>query len=471
MNYSEFVKKFLLMEEENNLFSYRVKDRVMWNYIRYPIFYEIFLRMDQLDEVCFKKRKRYFKFFMELVLLPKRILQILSAIMLGKEYDIIVSTYDRKDMLDGKKVNISFYPIIKVLRANYQVLLFDPSRLGGGFEKDYSCDVLSSRPFYWLSRLQKFIGYSPREREILVTIGKIINKTFDLSCDIIPLASDCFLRQYLEYKIYKKIFRKFKPKIVLFSDDGINKGWIEAARELGITVIDCQHSLLSSINILYRYPENIVDYNLQALPDIIFTFGEFWHDKYHSPSKLVPIGFPFHEEKKANIQGKPIAKGRNIVVISSMHSGKKLERLVLELSRMLPDYQIIYKLRVEEYKRWREIYSAELIIRSNITMVDNNSTSLYEYFAMSTHQIGINSTALIEGLAFDLTTFIFKDGWYGEMQSLIDDGYVFLVQTAEEISQRIRHNVHPAKRFRGDEIFKGQATRNISNEIHSLLNP
>ena len=76
---------------------------------------------------------------------------------------------------------------------------------------------------------------------------------------------------------------------------------------------------------------------------------------------------------------------------------------------------------------------------------------------------------MIEGLAFDLDTFIVKDGWYSEMSTLIDAGLVTLVETAEEIASGVRdHPVAETGRAR-DLLFKDGSVENILCFLDNLL--
>ena len=58
-------------------------------------------------------------------------------------------------------------------------------------------------------------------------------------------------------------------------------------------------------------------------------------------------------------------------------------------------------------------------------------------FSCASFQIGINSTALIEGIHFNLVTFILKDGWYSGMNAFIKAGYVSLIESSDQIIEKL----------------------------------
>ena len=72
--------------------------------------------------------------------------------------------------------------------------------------------------------------------------------------------------------------------------------------------------------------------------------------------------------------------------------------------------------------------------------VDKDEIGLYELFKVSNYQIGINSTAIVEGMTFNLKTFILKDSWYLEMIDFIKDGYVKLIESDDEVISGINKN-------------------------------
>jgi CDP-glycerol glycerophosphotransferase (TagB/SpsB family) len=88
-----------------------------------------------------------------------------------------------------------------------------------------------------------------------------------------------------------------------------------------------------------------------------------------------------------------------------------LAKFTQELAHKLPQYTIIFKAHPSEYHFARQQYRFLTEI-SNVEIVDNDKISLYEYFSLSSILIGIHSTALIEGLAFDMKVLVLKyPGW------------------------------------------------------------
>lgn len=471
MELNSLVKQFISLEKDENLFTCRVKGALAWDFIRYAVFYAIYQQLYRADEIVFKKEKKISKILREIWLYPIILFKSALTIIKKTKYEIFIINYDKNNStLDNKEINVTFYPIVKTFNKDHKMLFLDPSKFSRRKAKDYSCDVLAIRGLTWFTRIfAKTVHYTSEEQNIFNKIQDAIRKTFNVEIDFKSIVYHFFSRQYLEYKFYKFLFARFKPKLIFLADTAGYKGLINAAHVNKISVVDLQHSLMSSTNILYQYPDNVDKHELPTLSDRIFTFGVYWNDKYHLPVKRIAVGYPFLEMKKEEIEKKKLKKKKSILFISSMHSGKKLEKLALELSESLLDYEIIYKLRPEEYLKWREVYSEEFAHRDNITIIDDNNTSLYEYFAMASYQIGINSTALVEGMSFDLTTFVFKDGWYKEMESLINAKFVHLVSSEQDIVSFIKNENSIIERPSQEMIFKSNSLNNIKKQISTLL--
>lgn len=435
MTSKEFCKKFFKCEKENNFFSYTVKKNFqIWDYLRYPSFYTLFSKLSTANgEKCsaITKVKKLVRFTIEFYYLFPLFLKVLFC----PKKDIVIYSYDRDDMMRGNWVNITCYPIAEILSAQYKVVFFDPSLLNEKTKKLYPCPVFRTRPLataYFL--LSRFVLFNKEEKKILLTLQHALEKEFVTTFKVIPFAKLWFCKQFIDYNIYKFIFKRLKPKMVFHSDIGTNKGWIQAAHEQGVQVIDCQHSLMSEANILYQYPS--LKNWIPTFSDKIFTFGPYWHDKYNLPVPRKAIGYPYMEIKKEELKEKQrITKKENsLIVINSnrLFSGKKLAEVAVDLARKRPDLKIYFKLRSDEYKIWREVYT-ELANLKNITIIDNHEVHLYEYFLKCNYQLGVNSTALVEGMVFGVQTFVLKADWYEEMEGFLESKNARLVENASDI--------------------------------------
>lgn len=474
MNLSEIVNKIFKIEKRDNLFNLRVKGHKYWDYMRLHI-------VQEFEMYCSKKvwRNREWKANSILkrgIAYYRHIISdfwnfLIDYCKCAERYDIIfINTTNRVSIIDDKLVNIYTYPIIKQLSSRYKLLLIDE------FQNDitgkYSCDILRIGFLVFLRRLMaKFIRYSDSEKNMFYYIGKIIREEFNVEIDIGAMSYNMYSCLIESYNMYLRIFKRFMPKVVIYAENGSMKGMIDAAHNLGITVIDTQHSTVSKLSTIYNYYDSNINQGYLATPDYIFTFGKFWESEFNIPSRKISVGFPYNEiTRKSIINKERESRQKNIIIISMNVEYDKLAKTALKLSDDFPGSTVYYKLRPEEYSIWRKKYPKSLSEKKNIVMIDSNAKSLYEYFSICSYQIGTDSGALYEGLTFGLDTFIIKAGHYYEsMKPLYDNGYAFLVSNAQEISEIIKGKKKLENTLDTNDIFMNNSLENIESAIGNII--
>jgi len=108
------------------------------------------------------------------------------------------------------------------------------------------------------------------------------------------------------------------------------------------------------------------------------------------------------------------------------------------------------------------------LINANIKILDDSKTSLYNLFSESEIQVGVASTAVYEGLAFGLKTYILDVPGSEYFQPLIDAGQALKVGSAEEF---INHLSYSAKSITPDidYIFARDGVRLTLEFINGIL--
>jgi hypothetical protein len=472
----DLVEEFIALERDSDLFGYKVKKVVIWDYIRYNIFYEIIHKSFRERKIRFKKVNKIVKYLSEIPAYGiSRINRYVSGIKEVDDCDILLINYERKGYIHDNIVNIHTYPIGNLLKDQYKILLIEHPYWNNQPSNLYSFPVIYSRNWHRFDRLKvPFVLYNDKEKKVIDSILSLISERFNVDLSFSKKSiMTAFSFQLIQFKRYLDIFSKTNPKVVLFCDDAGKKGMIEAAHHLKISVIDFQHSLVSRFNILYNYPKGVEEYNLNTISDYIFTFSDYWDKYYKNPSKKIAVGFPYLEiEKKRVMDENRISKcDKTILFISDRYSQEKQKQIALELSKMLPGYDIIFKLRKGQYSIWKDIFYPDPKEYPNIQVAHSDETSLYEYFVISSFQIGVNSTALIEGLAFGLNTFIIMDFQAAEVLNLINDHYAYAVKNAKDIYSIINDITNNKTNMinKTNEIFKKNSLSNIKKNIENII--
>lgn len=466
-NLLEFYERFYEFEANHDLFGLTVKGRCFWDYVRYYVSsYCVY------SDHSFKFQRtwtwrHYTKEFLRIIF------YFLKGMLAKKDrYDIVIINYSRNNAFEGKSVNITTYPIIRELHDKYRILLMDPFSLEKPAEGSYPCDVLRTRPFYILDRLLAYgIRFSREEKTQIEALKRLIRDAFGIGLNHSELLCQNFSFQLRNFHRYTSWFKKYRPKLVMYADDGNCKGLIEAANRLGIPTVDLQHAVVSKLAVLYNYPEPIQKTVLPSVSKYIFTLGDYWNTFYRTSSVRLSVGWPFFEIMKRAVSEKHRGadKRRNVIILSSPFSRGHLMRLALELSELMPDYTIYYKLHLKEYAVPKEQFPAGFLQKGNIRLINSNEIPLYEYFSMCAYQVGVSSTALYEGLGFGLTTFVVKIDWYEEVRTLYENGYALLVSDAEEIVTAIQVGKPSLTPTNLDALFKKDGLRNIEYAIDSII--
>jgi hypothetical protein len=466
MNISDFTDSFIKFEEKYDLFSINVRGMCFWDYIRYTVFEKI---INTQSSFSIQRTRNYFTYFYEMI--QYSVTWTRMALKSSRKYDILLINYNRSNVIDGKSVNIHMHFIDQVIHDIFKTVLVDPHGIIKN-KTHYHCDILNLRPAYLICRIKAhFIFFTKEEEKIFQDLQKKIEEHFGSGIDIQFLAKDIFSFHLMYKKVYRRLFKKLQTRLIIYCNDGNQKGMIDAASELKIKTVDFQHSQISPLNIIYNYSHKT---NLKPIesttPDYIFSFGSYWENEFRLPSKIVPVGFPYFDKMaEKHLAHIPDQKRKNIIIISILFSREKLIEIALGISDLLPDYTIYYKMRNDEYQNWKTHYPEKFKNKKNIIVIDNDNTPLYDFFSRCRFQISVNSTAVYEGLAFGLTTFIVKHGWYQEMKRLYENKHAFLITSSNEISEIILNDSKPEKCLTLDEIFKQDSLNNVQHAIIDIM--
>lgn len=280
---------------------------------------------------------------------------------------------------------------------------------------------------------------------------------------------------YYVYRVKKEEFGKIldhiRPKVILevvgYNMDCMVINELALARH--IPTIELQHGASGAGHIAYNYYAGT---RLKQFPQYFFAFSRFWTDSAAYPldaDRLREVGFPYIDERAKSIKSK-INKAfpHQILFISQPKIGEKLSEIAVGLNELMDarKYRIVFKLHPGEYEKWRERYLK--LAESGIEVIDNNYVDLYELFAASEFQVGgYSSTALFEGLEFELRTYIMREGADPALVSLCEKGIAKFYESAQELYQLIVTDIAGLKRPIG--FWKENALENMKREIDAIM--
>jgi hypothetical protein len=233
---------------------------------------------------------------------------------------------------------------------------------------------------------------------------------------------------------------------------------IEVAKALEIPVVELQHGVINKYHKGYSYPG---DREKEAFPDYLLTFGEYWNNiEYPIPDeKVIVTGYPYFDMMKKKFED--VEEKNQILFISQGTIGEKLSQFAVELSKQIEDYEIVYKLHPGEFSNWQERYP--WLEESEIEVLTNEK-QLYQLFAESKIQVGVYSTAIYEGLGFNLKTFLVDLPGIETMERLLDKKCCRKMNSAEELMENMEDEGDPEVDI--EEFFKPNAKENIIEQLN-----
>ena len=156
---------------------------------------------------------------------------------------------------------------------------------------------------------------------------------------------------------------------------------------------------------------------------------------------------------------------RLVVFLSQGEPGVRLSRFAAEFAARDHDWTVVYKLHPGEYSRWRQEYP--WLEDAPLRVVDTSEPPLYKLFAQSSAQVGAYSTALYEGLKFDLDTYVADVPGIECARGLLDAGGATLVRSAEELDDALESSVGGAG-VDLSEFFRPDAESNVVSTLEII---
>lgn len=432
----ELVGFILKLEDEFKLLQYEINGVKVWQYQRHRTFLTLARQVGLYTQAHTKKNN-----FRELVsAAPSLFYYSVFSNPLSGNYnkDILVFSAGRKVKVDGKYIDIySEYLVNKLPENSYEIIeeLYLNKHLPAEKRVRKHQDFQQVRTTI-KSKLSSF-KFSGEQVEFIERIEEKIKSGLNAEINLKRLLLTGYLTFKYDYEFYDKLIRKRKPKQIFLVCSYVYKlALISAAKKNGVETIEIQHGTIDKFHLAYSFPgQSTIDY----FPDKIYFFGEYWKNCMTFPIKeenKIVYGFPYFQQQKgkyASIE----KKRRSILIISQGTIGKNLSKFLRKSTELLHDYQITYKLHPGEYDRWKADYPdlVKFSEQENVTVIDNNNTSLYTFLAESEYVIGVYSTAIYEALAFNCKVMCIKLSGIEYLEDVIEKGYVKLVTVPEDISK------------------------------------
>jgi hypothetical protein len=423
-------EEFLEIEDDFHLFERKINGVYFWELVRSNIFLTLLER--SLSER--KETQPRMEPLRKLIFYLKSLLDFKHNPYLCGERDILFSGGQRRVLneTDGLWWDMHVDPLLDNLNYSFVSLEY-----AVGIDHRTPAKTPKLRYYDFIEALgfiRRILGVAEvkltSDEELLISdLRKRIHTAFQVELDVKRLITSRLQERKETLSLCIKLLKQIKPKIVVIVTSYAREILVEACKLLHIPIIELQHGVITPYHPGYSYPTP----NSRKLrfPDYLLVFGQYWkeHTVFPIPlERVIVTGFPYLEAMVNTRSSK--TRKKQIIIISQNRLGELISKFALELSKVSNfNYEILYKLHPLECHRWKEMYP--WLVDANLTILDDPKTNLYNLFSESEIQVGVASTAVYEGLAFGLKTYILDIPGSVYFQPLIDAGQAYKVSSVK----------------------------------------
>lgn len=218
-------------------------------------------------------------------------------------------------------------------------------------------------------------------------IIEILNKYFKLNISGIDIGK----RFYAQYQVMNWLLRVKKPKAVFMAVPYMKMGYVFAAQEAGLPVIEMQHGSINKSHFGYT---NYKHFDQRLFPKYLLAYGEGTKDVFtdgnvtYKQENVLPIGhYYLHLIGRSLNQGSKLAQRLSKAEISISVSlqddsiGSHIVDILMDVAKLRPNWKIVFvprKTPQSEYERMNLppniIFSPELNVYEIIATCDIHTT-------------------------------------------------------------------------------------------------
>lgn len=465
--YETCLKNFLKFEQEHDLFSLEVGGIPVWERIRQICFKKLLKRLEIENKAHTRIERDNYANYIRGGFKWLKSLMFKNPFFESESDFLFIGSSRRKIRDDGYQWDLFCDPILDNLDLDY--VYAEPPYLLSHRTPAKTENIRHLDFITYTSVIQRELGlaqynFSTNEMEVLSHIEDEFVSKFGININIKKEIKEELRERKSRKWLYERLLDRIQPKIAVIIAGTFKRTFIETCKEKGVPVVELQHGGFGSDHLGYSYPDGRT---CTTFPDYLFVFGELWKDSVEFPipkANVYPVGYPYLEEE---VQKYETAEASDrIIFISQGPKGDIISKFASAFAERNHEYDIIYKLHPGEYHRWRDQYP--WLESAPLQVVDDDSVPLYKLFAESRVQVGVNSTALYEGLIFDLDTYILECQGTVSVRYLIEQDIATTVSSVDEFHKALNQD-NRGNEFNSDYIFKPDAVNNISEAFNDVL--
>jgi hypothetical protein len=243
----------------------------------------------------------------------------------------------------------------------------------------------------------------------------------------------------------------------------------EVAHARGVRVAELQHGSLGETHPAYNFAPGR---RPESFPDELLLFGELWRGATPGlplPAAQTPaVGYAWLELQKTRWKRLSPSLPKRALFLSQGSIGPELARAAVEVrERVSPsELHVSFRLHPSEHAGGRDPYPE--LARAGIEVQAAAAAPLYAVQRDSDVQVGVYSTALLEGLAFGLPTYVLALPGHEQLRAITSAGAAQLVPDAATLATELRQPLRAAPAA-VDSLWTPNATANFLRFLERTL--
>ncbi len=438
--FNQILDRFEIIEKKLSLDKSIIKNVPWWDVLRYRLFKEILFKLDCREKKTLKKKlignnfilSKIFNFFLICFDFLK-IFNLKSPIWV-KNKSVIILGHPRRKLEDNYYIDPYSDPFIDLFPHNIDFSLIERKDFNGHLtpaktKNIYYNDILNTIASV-ISKFRKF-KFTKDEIKFLSLVEKTLAEEFYIKIDLKKQVREIIKKWLGIYPLMRLFFKIKKPKLLIIVVSAGHEAVILAAKSLNILTMELQHGTPSRGKLNYDYTSGIIK---KTFPDYFLSFGDYWPSECKlsiSSEKIIPFGYPYLINKLSKYSH--IKKENRILIVSQSDLTRELSEFAKQISKKFNKNLIVeYKPHPYEFIDKEPEYFETL--RNSGVIISNKNADIYEIFARSRWQVGVFSTALYEGLYFDVACYILNVNGSEHMKNLIDIKLASLISSTDDIN-------------------------------------
>ena len=408
MDLDEFTDRFFAVEKRLELFSDRSDGVPWWDAARYHVYEFVFAALDGAPPVRPARQALHVRALGWLQRTSLRMLLHFRVALFGYETMVLRAPRQKKS---GRPFDSGIDDVVALC----------PGR---------TLTIDTFPHYYHLPRRD------PHHRELNANAG--IDRLMDeLTTEFGKSWSGSGLRELIVAQLtgfhsalaaYRKLLARVRPRLIVMTQNGMEKALFLAASEVQIPLVEGQHGLIGRSHPAYSYPADVDYADRSTFPAVFLAFSDYWIRSCFYPAKrCVAVG---NDHFAIGALPPPTDPGA-VMFVSSDVSHDVLRDWAVRLAQAIPNRKIIYKLHPNQLGASRAIQQ-EFEAFKNVEVIDG-SVSARALLPRVGHLVLIQSTVTLEALQTGRRVCILPFLHYQVHKELFDRPAVTVTPTLEDL--------------------------------------